>query len=88
MQTFPDILRRASRFLYRHRLLTLVIWTALVVLTYSHFRTAGPDFWESEKQACKKRCAPLSWKLETLRQERAFQNSPRPAHKYPECICY
>jgi hypothetical protein len=50
-------------------------------------REPGQNFHQSELRACKAKCAPRAGHLETVRQERAFQNSPRPAYKYPECKC-
>jgi hypothetical protein len=82
-----SISQRVVRFIDRNRLAALVVWTALIVGAYVALREPSPDFYTSERKACEAKCAPLPGRLETLRQERAFQNSPRPAYKYPECKC-
>jgi hypothetical protein len=78
---------RLLDFADQNRLLVLVVWTALVVALYLAVREPGSGFFESELRACQAKCAPRAGHLETRREERAFQNSPRPAHKYPECKC-
>ncbi len=73
--------------MHRHRLALFIIGCVLAV-GFLYLGLTKPSFIEAEKVACKKQCAPLSWRLETERQELAYQNDRRKAYKFPECKCY
>ena len=87
MRTFPEFLSALERGMHRHRLALFIIGCMLAVGVL-YLGLTKPSFIEAEKVACKKQCAPLSWRLETERQELAYQNDRRKAYKFPECKCY
>ncbi len=66
----------------------LVAWSATAGIFMWRAKTSSPTILEAELASCKNKCSPRPFRLETTRQERAYQNSWRGAPpKYPECIC-
>ncbi len=49
-------------------------------------KATSSTFLDAELAACIKQCSPVGAKLETTRQELAYQRRG-PTYKYPECKC-
>ena len=83
---------RLKAFLQRNRgtlfLALLVAWSSLAGIFMWRAKSSSPTFIEAEQALCRKKCSPRPFRLETSRQELAYQNTWRgPPAKYPVCIC-
>jgi hypothetical protein len=83
---------RLKAFIARHRVALFFAFLAIYSVTTGYFmwqaKTTHPTLLEAEEASCRMKCSPRPFRLETTRQERAYQNSWRgPPSKYPECIC-